>query len=510
MTMGLHRAVQQRPQSVATIFGSRKKTWVELGDRVARFAGIMRRMGIERDDRVAILAFNSDVYFEYYLATPWAGAVVVPLNFRWTVPELIYGINDSGSSLLLVDDEFCPVVDELRNSCPKLRNCIYIGDGEPPEDMPDLRKLMAETLPLEEDQRGGDDLFGIFYTSGTTAEPKGVMLSHQNIWCSALSMVAELRFDPDDIYLHCAPMFHLADGVNGFAALLSSTTHSFIKSFKPAEFINVIEQDRVTFTVLIPTMIGALLENPRVHSADLSCWKGLQYGAAPMSDDLLRRTIETLPSVDIYQGYGQTEMAPLISVLRPEDHVLEGRTVHRTRSAGQASFCVQVKIADENGSEMALGEVGEIWATGPNVMLGYINKPVETAQVLVDGWIRTGDAAYMDEDGYIYIADRIKDMVITGGENVATIEVENIISAHPAVATCAVIGLPDEKWGEKVHAVVVPQPEVIVTEADIIDHCKERLAGFKCPRSVDIRTEPLPLSGAGKILKRELRKSYSN
>ncbi|MAF49831.1 MAG: long-chain-fatty-acid--CoA ligase [Rhodospirillales bacterium] len=508
MTLGLHRAVQQRPQSIATIFGARKKTWSEVGDRIARFAGILRRAGVGRDDRVAILAFNSDIYFEFYLAVPWAGAAVVPLNHRWTVTELAYGINDSGSRLLLVDDAFCRHAGELQAACSGLRGCIYIGDAEPPDGMPDLRDLLDDTPGIDEDRRAGSDLFGIFYTSGTTAEPKGVMLSHLNVWSSALSMLAEMRFDADDIYLHCAPMFHLADGVNGFAALLSSATHAFIKTFEPGHLIDVIERDRVTVTILVPTMIGALLANPRIRSADLSCLRALQYGAAPMSDDLLRRTIETLPAVDIYQGFGQTELAPVISVLGPEDHVLDGPRAHRSRSAGQASFCVQVKIADQNGNRMARREVGEIWVRGPNVMLGYINKPDETARVLVDGWIRTGDAAYMDGDGYIYIVDRIKDMVITGGENVASIEVENVISAHPSVAMCAVIGVPDEKWGEKVHAVVVPQPGAELSEAEIIAHCKERMAGFKCPRSADIRSQPLPLSGSGKILKRELRESY--
>jgi len=503
--MGLHRAVQQRPQSIATIFGSRKKSWAEIENRVARFAGSLRQLGVKRDDRIAVLALNSDIYFEFYLAAPWAGATVVPFNTRWTVPELAYGINDSDCRLLLVDDVFAETGSELLDLCPNLQSCLFIGDENPPEGMADLREVMKNASALEEDRRVGDDLFGIFYTSGTTAEPKGVMLSHQNMWASAVSVADKLRYVPDDIYLHCAPMFHLADGANGFGALVSLVTHAFVATFDTDNLIDVIERDRVTHTLMVPSMIGTLLTNPRIQSADVSSLRLIQYGAAPMSQDLLRRLMETLPTVGVCQGYGQTELAPVISILGEEDHVLEGPNLHRTRSAGKALLCVQVKIADDDGTEMARDEQGEIWVRGPNVMQGYVNKPEETAKVLVDGWIRTGDVGYMDEDGYIYIVDRIKEMIISGGENIASIEVENAISTHPAVAACAVIGLPDEKWGERVHAVVIPVPDAKITEDEIFAHCKKNLAGYKCPRSLDIRTEPLPLSGAGKILKRELR-----
>ncbi len=508
MTLSLHRAVQQQPNHIATIFGERKRTWSEVHDRVTRYAAVLRQLGVERNDRVAILALNSDLYFETYLAVSWAGAVIVPLNTRWAIPEIAYGINDSESKLLLIDDAFSDVASELQKPCPTLQACLYIGENEPPDGAADLRKVMEEIPGMEEDRRGGSDLFGIFYTSGTTAQPKGVMLSHQNVWCSAVAVNAELGFDRDDIYLHCAPMFHLADGVHGFAAFLSSASHAFIEAFTPDGVIDVIERDRATHTLLVPTMIAALLANPRVQSSDLTSLKAVVYGASPMTDDLLRKTIETLPDVGLYQGYGQTEMAPTISMLSARDHVLDGPMAHRSRSVGRASVGVRVKIAEDDGREVDRGMTGEVWAQGPNVMLGYVNKPDETARVLVDGWIRTGDAGYMDEDGYIYLVDRIKDMIITGGENVASLEVENVITAHSSVSMCAVLGLPDEYWGETVHAVVVPEPGTEVSEAEIMAHCKKSLAGYKCPRSVDITHDPLPLSGAGKIMKRKLRESY--
>jgi len=508
MTVNLHRAAQQRPDSVATIFGERKKTWSEIYDRVPRFASVLRQLGAERGDSVAILALNSDLYFEYFHAVPWAGATAVPLNTRWAIPEIAYGINDSECKLLLIDDAFADVVAELQGLCPALQTCLFIGEETPPAGVADLRDLMAETAGLEEDLRIGSDLFGIFYTSGTTAQPKGVMLSHLNIWSSAVAVAAELKFVPDDIYLHCAPMFHLADGSHGFAAGLSLATHVFVKGFDPDQLIDVIEQDRITHTILVPTMIAALLANPRIPSADLSSLKEISYGGAPMTMDLLRKTLDALPGVDFFQGYGQTETGPTISMLGAKDHVLEGSMAYRSRSVGQASPGIRAKIADENGCEMERGVAGEVWAQGPNVMLGYFNKPDETARVLVDGWIRTGDAGYMDEDGYIYLVDRIKDMIITGGENVASLEVENVIATHPSVSMCAVIGLPDEYWGEKVHAVVVPESGVEVTEAEIVAHCKESLAGYKCPKGVDIRLASLPLSGAGKVMKRKLKESY--
>ncbi len=303
-------------------------------------------------------------------------------------------------------------------------------------------------------------------------------------------------------------MFHLADGVHGFAALLSSAKHDFLAAFNPAALIDLIERDRVTHTLLVPTMIAALLANPRIGSADLSSLKTITYGASPMTEDLLRKTAAALQDVGLVQGYGMTEMAPTVSMLSAKDHILEGPLASRSKSVGQASVGVRVKIAEEDGQEVARGVVGEIWATGPNVMLGYNNKPDESARVLVDGWMRTGDAGYMDEDGFIYLVDRIKDMIITGGENVASLEVENIIAAHSAVSMCAVFGLLDDYWGERVHAVVVPEADIEVTETEIIAHCKKSLAGYKCPTSVDVRTEPLPLSGAGKVMKRKLKESY--
>jgi acyl-CoA synthetase (AMP-forming)/AMP-acid ligase II len=508
MTLSLHRAAQQRPRSIATIFGDRKRTWLDLHNRVARFAAVLRGLGVKSDDRVAILALNSDIYFESYLAIPWAGAAVVPLNIRWTASEIAYGINDSSSSLLLVDAAFSGMVGELRALCPGLRDIVYIGDGSAPAGIPDLRGLMDGAAAIADAGRAGSDLFGIFYTSGTTADPKGVMLSHLNIWSSAFSMVVELKHEPGDIYLHCAPMFHLADGVNGFAAYISAVTHTFIPAFDPGRLVEVIARDRVTHTILVPTMVATLLEHPGFAAADMTSLKALQYGGSPMTEDVLRRTLEALPDVGIYQGYGQTEMAPVISLLGPEDHVLEGPRAHRARSAGRASFCVHVKIAGDDGVELVRGAVGEVRARGPNAMLGYINKPEETARTLMDGWVRTGDAGYMDDEGYIFLVDRIKDIIITGGENVTSLEVENAISTHPSVSMCAVIGVPDEIWGERVHAVISLLPGTELTEAGIIAHCKDRLAGFKCPRSADIRTGPLPLSGAGKILKRKLRDDY--
>jgi len=508
MTLSLHRSVQQGPNDVATIFGDRKKTWCEVYDRVPRFAAALRQLGVEREDRVAILSLNSDIYFEYYHAVPWAGAAVVPLNTRWAPAELAYGITDAECKLLLIDDAFVDIASELQDQCPLLKPCLYIGEKEAPDGVVDLRELMNDATGIEEYPREGSDLFGIFYTSGTTAQPKGVMLSHVNIWSSAVAVAAEVKFEQTDIYLHCAPMFHLADGVHGFAASLLSATHAFIRGFDPDGLIDAIEQDRVTHTLLVPTMIAALLANPRVQSADLSSLKAFTYGASPMTEDLLRKTIASLPNVDLFQGYGQTELAPTISILGPKDHVLDGPLAGRSRSVGQSSVGVRVKIADENGCELERGVSGEIWAQGPNVMLGYLNNVEETTRVLVDGWIRTGDAGYMSEDGYIYLVDRIKDMIITGGENVASLEVENVIAEHPSVSMCAVFGLPDEYWGETVHAVVVPAPGAEVTEAEVIEHCKKSLSGYKCPTSVDVRTEPLPLSGAGKVMKRQLKATY--
>jgi long-chain acyl-CoA synthetase len=507
ITQGLRRALQVNPQGVAILEGERKLTWAEVGERVSRLAGALRERGVSRGDPVGVLMLNSSRYLELYLAVGWAGAVIVPLNIRWSVAENHDALQDCGADLLFVDDRFVEAGRALKTAIPSL-TIIYAGDGDQPEDCACYESWLATSAPIPDAMAGRDDLAGIFYTGGTTGRSKGVMLSHGNLMASALLVLAEGGFPRDAVYLHAAPMFHLANGCGMYCMLLNAGTNAIIKAFSAEAVAEAIERFRVSHTLLVPTMIQMLVDHPRISGRDFSSLREIMYGASPISEAVLDRAIARLPGVRFRQGYGMTELSPLGTLLLPEDHVGAGRAKGRHRSAGRVAVGLEAKIVDANDQPVPQNTVGEIAIRGDVVMMGYWNKPEETAKAVIDGWMHTGDGGYMDEDGYIYVVDRIKDMIITGGENVYSIEVENVIAQHPAVLQCAVIGIPDPQWGEAVHAFAVVKPGTKVEAADLVAFCKERIGGYKCPRSVDIQTEPLPMSGAGKILKRELRRPF--
>lgn len=508
LTQAIHRAAATTPDAVATICGERRHSWAEMKDRIARFAGALLDLGIKPGDRIAVLAMNSDRYFEIYASVYWAGAAIVPMNTRWSVPEHVYSIEDAGVTILIVDDTFLEMGRAIKDVCEGIACLIHAGDKPAPDGLMDYEALIADATPAPDALRSGGDLAGIFYTGGTTGFPKGVMLSHQNLWTGALCVGAGVHYDSSVRYLHAAPMFHLADVGLGNAASIFGGSHVFMPSFEPSAFLRLVEKERVTHTLLVPTMIRMLLDCPDFGKHDLSSWKGLLYGASPMAEALLEAALKALPGVAFTQGYGQTELAPLATLLGPEWHVLEGPRAGKLRSAGRPGICVEVKIVGADGEERQYGEVGEVAVRGPNAMMGYWNKPDQTAATLVDGWVRTGDGGYLDEDGFLYIVDRVKDMIVSGGENVYSAEVENALMKHEAVVECAVIGVPDAKWGERVHAIVVTRPGRQVSADDLMQHCKALIAGYKCPRSVEFSAEPLPKSGAGKILKAELRKRF--
>jgi len=508
MTQALHRAVQQRPDQPAVRFGDRTQTFRNFADRVARLAGALQALGLEPGGRVAMLALNSDRYLEYQMAVPWAGGALNPCNIRWSAAEIAYSLDDSGTNILLVDEALRSLVEPIRERSTCLRELIYCGDGEVPAGMHGYEALIARSEPVVDAVRRGEDLAGIFYTGGTTGFPKGVMLSHDNIFSSALGLAAEAMAPAGSVYLHAAPMFHLADMGLAGPHWLAGNTHVVIPSFNPEAVLNAIERDRVTHMLLVPTMIQMLMDHPAMQQPrDLSSLRMLIYGASPISETLVDRAMKALPNVGFVQAYGMTELSPLATVLPPYYHTVEGRKLGKMRAAGRAGPCVEVRIVDEQDQEVPRGTVGEVAVRGPNVMQGYWNKPEQTAAALRNGWMHTGDGAYMDEEGFIFIVDRMKDMIISGGENVYSSEVENALAQHPAIAACAVIGIPSAEWGETVHASVVVKPGQEATAEQLIAHCKSLIAGYKCPRSVSF-VEALPLSGAGKILKTTLREPY--
>ncbi|AXQ31088.1 long-chain-fatty-acid--CoA ligase [Solimonas sp. K1W22B-7] len=506
-TQGLHRALQQRPDTIATICGERKTSFRQLQDRVARLAGALRKLGVRDGDRVAMLGFNSDHYLAYYLAVPWAGAVVNPVNFRWSLDEIIYSLNDSESVAIFLDDSFAKHADALLDGCPFLRFVIFCGDGQCPDDLLDLETLIAGAEPIADSGVGDDETFGVFYTGGTTGAPKGVLLSHRNISSAALALMAEGPFPDGSIGLHAAPMFHLADMMMSTCLLLRGGTHVMLPGFRPDIALDIISKHRISELLLVPAMLQALVDYPDIGRHDLSAVKHLLYGASPASEALLDRAMKAIPGAGFFQVYGMTELAATATTLPPSQHGVEGRIAGRLRSAGRAFCHLQVRVVDTEDVELPRGQVGEIVVRGPNVMQGYLNKPEATEAALRGGWMHTGDMGYMDDEGYVFVVDRLKDMIISGGENVYCAEVENAVARHPAVAACAVIGIPSEEWGEAVHATVVLHNGGELSQEALYAHCKQLIAGYKCPRSMEVR-DSLPISGAGKVLKTELRKPF--
>jgi acyl-CoA synthetase (AMP-forming)/AMP-acid ligase II len=508
ITQCFQRAVQRNRSGVATRFGRRTRTWGELVERIARLAGGLRSLGVEPGDRVAILALNGDRYLEYYGAVPWAGAVAVPLNTRWSPPENVYALNDSGATVLLIDDAFAALAPAILAEARSVRAVIHMGDAVAPAGMMSYEQLIERSAEMADAGRTREDLAGIFYTGGTTGFPKGVMLSHRSLWASAAAATSVVPWPADSVALHVAPVFHLAAFGAVMNTLLVGAQHAFLPAFDPGRVLEAIEQYRVTSMVLVPTMLRMLVAHPKLASTDLSSLRYLIYGASPMPEALLRDAMRVLGGCQFVQAYGQTELSPIATILTSEYHTFEGPCAGRLASAGRAAPCCEVQVVGPAGVELPRGAIGEVRVRGFNTMLGYWNKPAETAATLRDGWVYTGDAGRMDEDGFLYVVDRVKDMVISGGENVYTAEVENACVLHPAVSQCAVIGIPDDTWGEAVHAIVVLKDGQRVSGEALIAHCHRLIAGYKCPRSVEFRSEPLPLSGVGKVLKRELRKPY--
>jgi len=503
LTQGIRRAAQTNPRGVATIFGDRRRIWSDTASRITRLAGGLRKRGFGKGDRAAILALNSDRYFEFLFAVPAAGGVVVPVNTRLAAPEIAYMLADSGATVLFIDTAFAPVLAQLQGQMADVRTIVWLDDTPEPQGIVPFETLL-DAEPVTDIPAGDDDVAGIFYTGGTTGQSKGVMLSHRNLAINAANMTAAIGYDGDSVYLHAAPMFHIADNAPALAVSMFGGTHVFISRFDPAGFAAAVAAERVTTTLLVPTMINAVANFPGLPQYDLSSLVKIPFGASPMPESVLRKAIDVIPGALFYHLYGMTEAAPLVTAAAPAD-ALDPRL---RKSCGKAAVMVEVRIADENDIEVPRGTAGEVQVRGPNVMLGYWNKPEATATALRGGWYHSGDGGLMDDEGHIFIVDRLKDMIISGGENIYSAEVENAIVTLDGIAEAAVIGIPDERWGETVHAVVVPRPGQTITADQVIAHCRGLIAHFKCPHSIEIREVPLPLSGAGKVLKTELRRPF--
>jgi long-chain acyl-CoA synthetase len=495
---------EQHAAKVATIDGAFTSTYGEHVERSLRLAGALRReLGLAKGDRFAVMALNSHEYLELYHAAFLGGGVINPLNLRLAPKELEFIAQDSATRVCFVDRAFAPLVDRIRAQT-SIEQVVLIGEGDVPHDLgyEDLVGRGTTELAEEPDE---DDLVILMYTGGTTGLPKGVVIDQRAATLNTYKIAVAWRFASDEVYLHQTPMFHAASFGGVLVIPATSAVTTFVPMFEPGAVLDTIERCGVTTSVMVPTMVQMMLEHPAFRPERLASLRTLTYGASPMPAPVLDRLRSELPGVDLYQGYGMTESCAVLTCLRPEDHARGGDLL---RSAGRALLGTVLTIQDEAGNVLAPGEVGEVCARADNFMREYWNRPKETADAFADGWYHSGDAGRLDAQGYLYLVDRVKDMIVTGGENVYSSEVENAVASHPAVAQVAVIGIPSDQWGEAVHAIVVLQPDQTVDGEELKAWARERIAGYKVPKSVEFRDTPLPLSGAMKVLKRELRAPF--
>jgi len=488
----LRHALQCAPDKLAVVSGDREFTYTELADRCERLVGALYGLGLEHGDRVAILSNNSHEYIETYVGVPAGGLVVVPLNTRHALPELRYALEDSGAKALIIDRD----PGELGDLVDHVIECGADYDA-----------LLAGATPIPLG-RGVDenDLAGLFYTGGTTGKSKGVMLSHRNLITNTQHWMFSAPQGADDVFLIIAPLFHAAGSNGVLASIWSLGTQVTLGAFAPDVALDLIERHKATMTLGVPTMLAAMAETQHTQPRDCSSMRLIAHGGSPIATEVLRRTSTAIPSAQLMEVYGSTETAPLCTVLGNEETLLDSP---RARSCGRAIMGCEVAIRNPDGRALPLGEIGEVVVTGPHVMQGYWHKDEQTKAVLKPEGYWTGDLGYLDADGFVFLVDRSKDMIVSGGENVYCTEVEEVLYQHPGVLEAAAFGVPDEKWGEAVWATVVPRESANALDTDeLIGFCKEHIAGYKVPKGIDVQTEPLPKSGPGKVLKRELRAPY--
>jgi acyl-CoA synthetase (AMP-forming)/AMP-acid ligase II len=480
------------PDKPAFVMGERTVTFAEHEDRARRLVTGLAARGVGPGARVAILSRNSLEYLDVYAAAETGGLVAAPLNFRLSAGELTGVIERIEPHAVFAHAAYADAIEGVAPGA--LRVAL---DGPAPPGWEPLEALLAADAATPAAAGGEDDVCYLMSTSGTSGRPRAAMLTRRGQWLDALALALEMRLEPADRHLAMMPLFHVGGRAIVLAHTLRGCTVHLHDGFDAAAVADDVERHRITTTQVVPTMIAWLLDD-RLAGRDLASLRLIWYASAPIPGELLRRALERFGPI-LIQGYGQTESGPLATTLQPAEHEIGSE---RLASAGRAVPGVDVRIVDERGAELPVGETGEIAIRSPFTMTGYWRGPELTADTLVDGWLRTGDMGRMDERGYVYVVDRKKDMIITGGENVYPREVEEALHGHPAVQEAAVIGVPDDVWGEAVHAIVVPAAETSAEE--LIAFCRERLAHYKCPRTVELR-EALPRTPSGKVLKRALR-----
>jgi Acyl-CoA synthetases (AMP-forming)/AMP-acid ligases II len=492
----------ERGDKVAVEFEGRTLTYAELDRRSNQVAGLLQQAGVKPGDRVAWLGRASEAWYEIFFGVAKARACLAPINSRLAPPEIAFILDDSSADIFFVSPEFFDCAQTVVSQVNRPIRLIGVGGTRPGFDS---YEALREAAPAPDLVRPAheDDVLQL-YTSGTTGLPKGVRLTHGN-YAAFLELryhVPGFAYDPDDVVLILMPLFHVAGTNIGFSGMASGCRIVLMAEFDPPKVLETIERARVNHTFLAPVMINVLLQTPQIAETDFSSMKTVSYGASPISEAVLKAATERF-GCGFIQFYGMTETCGAGATLSPADH--RGELL---RSCGGAWYSLEVRVADEDGRELPPGEIGEIEIRGPIVMAGYWNRPEATAETIrPDGWLRTGDAGYRNADGFFFVHDRVKDMIVSGGENVYPAEVENAILGCPGVADAAVIGVPDDRWGEAVKAICVKKPGENPDPADIIAWARQRIAGYKVPKSVDF-IDALPRNPSGKVLRRELRKPY--
>lgn len=477
-------------------------TWRDYVDRSARAAGMLRGLGLRAGDRFAILARNSARYAELLHAAYWSGAVPVPINFRLAPAEISALMEDADCAVLAVEESFAGLL--LQPPLDAWRPRAFSLGAASPSGLPCYDSLRDAAARLDPHDSAEEDDAILLYTGGTTGRGKGVRISHRNVMANALQLARTMSVTGGDRYLHVSPMFHSTD-LKATAVSMLGGGHVYLPEFTPRAVLAAIQQYGITIGSLVPTMILRILQDASFGQFDLATLRLISYGSSPMPAERIRRTMQAFPGVDMQQVYGLTETSPVLAILDEDDHAraLAGRE-DLLAAGGRPLPGLDVRIVDGGGEDVLPGQSGEIIVRGPQVTRGYHNRPAENAAVFRNGWFHTGDLGRLDDEGYLFVQDRKKDMVITGGENVYTSEVEAAICRHPAVLEAAVVGTPDERFGEALCAVIVPAPGTAPTPEDIIEHCRKHIGGYKIPRRIEF-AKALPKSAMGKVLKETLR-----
>ena len=502
------------PDQEILAFEGKRMTYGELVDRIKRLASSLRDQGIQAGDRVAILQTNCIQYIEAYYATATLGATFVPLNYRAKPPELEYMITAANTKILFIGDRYIDQVSQLK---PNL-GCVekYVTLETRRDDMLHYDDLIEQGSPdIEEAEVEEDDLSILMYTSGTTSLPKGVMLTYGGFTNYVIGTVEMADGTPRGTSLLCAPLYHIAGTMNIMTALWNGRKIAVLRQFDTKEWLKTVQSEQVSHAFVVPTMLKQLIDHPDFSQYDLSSLQNLSYGGAPMAFPVIRKAIDLFPdSTGFVNAFGQTETNSTLTVLGPADHKLNGppeeveRNLKRLTSVGLPLPDVQVRVLDEDSKELPANEIGEVVIRTPRVMKGYANQESATAALLDEnGWLHTRDMGYIDEDGYVYLVGRKDDIIIRGGENIAPAEIEAVLHAHPAIDEAAIIGAPDEDFGQKIVAFVALKPGQSATADDVSDFCKERLASFKKPEEINFIDE-LPKNPLGKVLKKELKALY--